>query len=71
MTSERGSLDEVGHIQGHLLHRGVVEGLDIPESSLVVLGYHVDSHAFPAKTASSANPTDNKTTMRWVPEDAI
>lgn len=49
-------LDQVGHIHGHLLHSGVVEGLNVSQGSLVILGHHVDGHTLSAETATSANP---------------
>lgn len=49
-------LDKVGHVHGHLLHRGVVERLNVPQGSLVVLGHHVDGDSLPAETTPSANP---------------
>lgn len=48
--------DQVGHIHGHLLHSGVVEGLNVPERALVILSHHVDSNTLSAKTATTPNP---------------
>lgn len=49
-------LDQVSHVHGHLLHRGVVEALDVAKRAFVVLGHHVDGHPFSAETTTSANP---------------
>ena len=49
-------LDEIGDIHGHLLHRGVVEGLDVSQGALVVLCDHVDGNALPAKTTAATDP---------------
>ncbi len=54
------SLDQVSHIHGHLFYGSIVEGLDVPQSTLVIFCHHVDGYTFPAKTASSANPKSIK-----------
>ena len=53
-------LDQVGHIHGHLLHSGVVEGLNVSQSTLVILSHHVDGYTLPAETTTSANPKMDK-----------
>lgn len=49
-------LDQVSHIHGHLLHSGVVEGLNVPERSLVIFSHHVDGNTFSAEAATTSNP---------------
>lgn len=51
-------LDKIGHIHGHLLDGGVVERLNVPQGSLVILGHHVDGYSLSAKTTTAANPVD-------------
>jgi len=50
------TLDEIGDIHGHFLNLSVVEGLNVLETAVILLGHKVDGHAFAAKPASSANP---------------
>lgn len=52
-------LDKISHIHGHLLNGGVVECLNVPQGSLVILCDHVNGYSLPAKTATSTDP-DNK-----------
>lgn len=49
-------LDKISHIHGHLLHGGVVECLNVPQGSLVILSHHVDGYALSAKTTTPTNP---------------
>lgn len=49
-------LDKISHIHGHLLNGGVVECLNVPQGSLVILSHHVDGYSLSAKTATSTNP---------------
>lgn len=59
--TEAGSLlDKIGHVHGHLLHGGVVECLNVPQCSLVILGYHVNGYSLSAETTSPTNPVKNK-----------
>lgn len=51
-------LDKIGHIHGHLLDRGVVERLNVPQGSLVILSHHVDGYSLSAKTTTPTNPVD-------------
>lgn len=59
--TEAGSLlDKIGHVHGHLLHGGVVECLNVPQCSLVILGYHVNGYSLSAETTSPTDPVKNK-----------
>lgn len=52
-------LDKIGHIHGHLLNGGVVERLNVPQGSLVILSHHVDGYSFPSETTTPTNPEKN------------
>lgn len=59
--TEAGSLlDKIGHVHGHLFHGGVVECLNVPQCSLVILGYHVNGYSLSAETTSPTDPVKNK-----------
>lgn len=51
-------LDKIGHVHGHLLNGGVVERLNVPQGSLVILSHHVDGNTLSAKTSTPTNPVD-------------
>lgn len=49
-------LEKICHIHGHLLNGGVVECLNVPQGSLVILSHHVDGYSLSAKTTTATNP---------------
>lgn len=53
-------LDEVSHIHGHLLNGGVVERLNVPQGSPVIISHHVDGYSLSAKTTTPTNPDKTK-----------
>lgn len=56
-----GSLNEIGDVHGHLLHVGVVEGLDVFHGPFVLLVDQIDGHPLPTKSAAPADPAgENK-----------
>lgn len=64
--TEAGSLlDQIGHVHGHLLHGGVVECLNVPQCSLVILSYHVNGYSLSAETTSPTDPVKNKKVIKF------
>lgn len=59
-------LNEISHIHRHLLHCSIVESLNIPKNSFVLLGNKVYSHPFPAKTTTSSNSAQNRRHLKNV-----
>lgn len=49
------ALNQVCHIDRHLLNSGVVELLDVMQCTLVFLGDEIDSDTFPSEPSSTAN----------------
>lgn len=49
-------LDKISDIHGHLLDGGVVECLNVPQCSLVILSYHVNGYSLSAKATAPTNP---------------
>ena len=47
--------DDVSNIEGHFLNGGVVEGLDVSKSPLVLFCHHVNSHTLTAETSTTTN----------------
>ena len=50
--------DDVSNIEGHFLNGGVVEGLDVSKSPLVLFCHHVNSHTLTAETSAMTNSVD-------------
>lgn len=49
-------LNKIGNILGHLVDLGVVEGLNVVQGSLVLVGHEIDGHTF---TTESTTTTDS------------
>ena len=55
-------LDEICYVHGHFLNLSVVEGFYIFKSTMIIGSHKVDSNAFTAKSATTANSESENTT---------
>lgn len=64
-------LEKICHIHGHLLNGGVVECLNVPQGSLVILSHHVDGYALSAKTTTATNPDRREKKLKFSSEQRL
>lgn len=64
-------LEKIRHIHGHLLNGGVVECLNVPQGSLVILSHHVDGYALSAKTTTATNPDRREKKLKFSSEQRL
>lgn len=53
-------LDQISHVERHLIDNSVVECLDVTESSYIIIGDKVDSHTLTSKTTTTTNSAEGE-----------
>lgn len=64
-------LEKICHIHGHLLNGGVVECLNVPQGSLVILSHHVDGYSLSAETTTATNPGRREENLKFSSEQRL